>query len=140
MIDANDITGLILAGGRGSRMGGVDKGLQAARRKVKAKDLFPDARDGETVVGANSGGAVVFDGNQKVTVPWSKAKPEALFKMGVFADVVLITEDFDATLTLAVLACELNQLESQRRFLGIAEGLAGDDESRANVIKSLFGK
>jgi len=29
MIDTNDITGLILAGGRGSRMGGVDKGLQA---------------------------------------------------------------------------------------------------------------
>ncbi len=28
MIDASDITGIILAGGRGSRMGGVDKGLQ----------------------------------------------------------------------------------------------------------------
>ncbi len=28
MIDPNDITALILAGGRGSRMGGVDKGLQ----------------------------------------------------------------------------------------------------------------
>lgn len=28
MIDASEITGLILAGGRGSRMGGVDKGLQ----------------------------------------------------------------------------------------------------------------
>jgi len=28
MIDTKDITGLILAGGRGSRMGGVDKGLQ----------------------------------------------------------------------------------------------------------------
>ncbi|MBO1112254.1 molybdenum cofactor guanylyltransferase MobA [Bordetella petrii] len=28
MIDKTDITGLILAGGRGSRMGGVDKGLQ----------------------------------------------------------------------------------------------------------------
>ncbi|HSV54520.1 MAG TPA: molybdenum cofactor guanylyltransferase MobA [Burkholderiaceae bacterium] len=28
MINANEITGLILAGGRGSRMGGVDKGLQ----------------------------------------------------------------------------------------------------------------
>jgi molybdopterin-guanine dinucleotide biosynthesis protein A len=28
MIDTADITGLILAGGRGSRMGGVDKGLQ----------------------------------------------------------------------------------------------------------------
>ena len=29
MIDIEDITGLILAGGRGSRMGGVDKGLQS---------------------------------------------------------------------------------------------------------------
>jgi molybdenum cofactor guanylyltransferase len=28
MIPAQDITGLVLAGGRGSRMGGVDKGLQ----------------------------------------------------------------------------------------------------------------
>jgi molybdenum cofactor guanylyltransferase len=31
VINANDITGLILAGGRGSRMGGVDKGLQNHR-------------------------------------------------------------------------------------------------------------
>jgi molybdenum cofactor guanylyltransferase len=31
MIAATDITGLILAGGRGSRMGGVDKGLQNHR-------------------------------------------------------------------------------------------------------------
>ena len=30
-IDKQDITGLILAGGRGSRMGGVDKGLQTHR-------------------------------------------------------------------------------------------------------------
>ncbi|WHZ11962.1 MAG: Molybdenum cofactor guanylyltransferase [Burkholderiaceae bacterium] len=29
MIASSDITGLVLAGGRGSRMGGVDKGLQA---------------------------------------------------------------------------------------------------------------
>ena len=28
MIDVQDITGLILAGGRGTRMGGVDKGLR----------------------------------------------------------------------------------------------------------------
>ena len=28
MIDTSHITGLVLAGGRGSRMGGVDKGLQ----------------------------------------------------------------------------------------------------------------
>ncbi len=30
-IDRTDITGLILAGGRGSRMGGVDKGMQSFR-------------------------------------------------------------------------------------------------------------
>jgi molybdopterin-guanine dinucleotide biosynthesis protein A len=30
-IDINQITGLVLAGGRGSRMGGVDKGLQTFR-------------------------------------------------------------------------------------------------------------
>ena len=29
MIERESITGLILAGGRGSRMGGVDKGLQS---------------------------------------------------------------------------------------------------------------
>jgi molybdopterin-guanine dinucleotide biosynthesis protein A len=28
MINAHDITALVLAGGRGTRMGGVDKGLQ----------------------------------------------------------------------------------------------------------------
>jgi molybdopterin-guanine dinucleotide biosynthesis protein A len=31
MIDKNDVTGVILAGGRGSRMGGADKGLQNFR-------------------------------------------------------------------------------------------------------------
>ncbi|AJW44906.1 MULTISPECIES: molybdenum cofactor guanylyltransferase MobA [Ralstonia] len=31
MIPTSDITGLVLAGGRGSRMGGVDKGLQTFR-------------------------------------------------------------------------------------------------------------
>jgi len=31
MIESQEITGLILAGGRGSRMGGVDKGLQSFR-------------------------------------------------------------------------------------------------------------
>ena len=28
MIEQNQITGIVLAGGRGSRMGGTDKGLQ----------------------------------------------------------------------------------------------------------------
>jgi molybdopterin-guanine dinucleotide biosynthesis protein A len=33
MVRRNDVTGLILAGGRGSRMGGVDKGLQTLEGK-----------------------------------------------------------------------------------------------------------
>ena len=36
MISSIDITGLILAGGRGSRMGGVDKGLQAFKSQTLA--------------------------------------------------------------------------------------------------------
>ena len=31
MIDTQQVTGLVLAGGRGTRMGGIDKGLQSFR-------------------------------------------------------------------------------------------------------------
>ena len=55
MIDRNDITGLILAGGRGSRMGGVDKGLQNFRGMPLAlytmMRLAPQV--GEVMVNAN---------------------------------------------------------------------------------------
>jgi molybdopterin-guanine dinucleotide biosynthesis protein A len=39
-IDKTDITGLILAGGRGSRMGGVDKGLQLFRGMPLVQHAF----------------------------------------------------------------------------------------------------
>jgi molybdenum cofactor guanylyltransferase len=55
MIDANDITGLVLAGGRGSRMGGVDKGLQLHRGTALAlhalQRLAPQV--GRTMLNAN---------------------------------------------------------------------------------------
>src|SRR6188768_2647785 len=55
MIDRDDITGLILAGGRGSRMGGVDKGLQAHLGMPLAMHallrLAPQV--GETMINAN---------------------------------------------------------------------------------------
>ena len=55
MIDRKDITGLILAGGRGSRMGGVDKGLQNHRGMPLATHalmrLAPQV--GEVMVNAN---------------------------------------------------------------------------------------
>ena len=55
MIDTSDITGLVLAGGRGSRMGGSDKGLQTHRGMPLAMHallrLAPQV--GETMINAN---------------------------------------------------------------------------------------
>ena len=55
MIDPSDITGLVLAGGRGSRMGGVDKGLQTHRGMPLAMHallrLAPQV--GEVMINAN---------------------------------------------------------------------------------------
>ena len=117
----------------------MDKGLHALRAPLKAKDVFPSARDNETLVGANSAGAVVFDGNQRVTVSWSKADPASFFKNRVIVDRVLDTNDFAANVVLASLAAELNQLDAMRRYRSNAQGLAGEDESLAATLKSLFG-
>lgn len=46
MINPHNITGLVLAGGRGSRMGGVDKGLQAFRGTPLAKHALDRLRAG----------------------------------------------------------------------------------------------
>jgi len=55
MIDTSHITGLVLAGGRGSRMGGVDKGLQAYRGMPLAMHalLRLGPQVGELMVNAN---------------------------------------------------------------------------------------
>lgn len=55
MIPAQDITGLILAGGRGSRMGGVDKGLQNFRGMPLALHtlLRLGPQVGEAMINAN---------------------------------------------------------------------------------------
>ena len=54
-IDTHDITGLVLAGGRGSRMGGVDKGLQLHRGMPLAQHalLRLGAQVGRLMVSAN---------------------------------------------------------------------------------------
>jgi molybdenum cofactor guanylyltransferase len=55
MIDKNDVTGLILAGGRGTRMGGADKGLQNFRGMPLALHILlrlaPQV--GEAMINAN---------------------------------------------------------------------------------------
>lgn len=55
MIDKADITGLILAGGRGSRMGGVDKGLQNYQGMPMAVQalLRLSPQVGHTMINAN---------------------------------------------------------------------------------------
>lgn len=55
MIDPKDITGLILAGGRGSRMGGVDKGLQPYQGTALALHalLRLGPQVGEVIINAN---------------------------------------------------------------------------------------
>ena len=55
MIDKEDITGVVLAGGRGSRMGGVDKGLQNFRGMPLALHtlLRLGPQVGEAMVNAN---------------------------------------------------------------------------------------
>lgn len=55
MIDTQDITGLILAGGRGSRMGGVDKGLQNFRGLPLALQTLMRLQPqvGEVMINAN---------------------------------------------------------------------------------------
>jgi molybdopterin-guanine dinucleotide biosynthesis protein A len=55
MIDRNEITGLILAGGRGSRMGGIDKGLQIHRGAPLALHalLRLSPQVGEVMINAN---------------------------------------------------------------------------------------
>jgi molybdopterin-guanine dinucleotide biosynthesis protein A len=55
MIDPSEITGLVLAGGRGSRMGGVDKGLQVYRGMPLAMHalLRLGPQVGELMVNAN---------------------------------------------------------------------------------------
>jgi molybdopterin-guanine dinucleotide biosynthesis protein A len=54
-IDKTDITGLVLAGGRGSRMGGVDKGLQlfqgAQLAQHAVRRLWPQV--GQVMINAN---------------------------------------------------------------------------------------
>lgn len=55
MIDASQITGVILAGGRGSRMGGVDKGLQPYRGVPLALHTLMrlGSQVGEVMINAN---------------------------------------------------------------------------------------
>ena len=74
-IDKAQITGMVLAGGRGSRMGGVDKGLQAFRGMPLAMNaLFRlQPQVGETMINANRN----LSAYESMGVPvWPDALPD----------------------------------------------------------------
>src|SRR5450432_4054443 len=74
-IGKDRITGLVLAGGRGSRMGGVDKGLQNFRGMPLAMHalLRLQAQVGETLLNANRNIAAY----ESMGVPvWPDAVPD----------------------------------------------------------------
>jgi molybdenum cofactor guanylyltransferase len=74
-IDKSQITGMVLAGGRGSRMGGVDKGLQAFRGMPLAMNaLFRlQPQVGETMINANRN----LSAYESMGVPvWPDALPD----------------------------------------------------------------
>jgi molybdopterin-guanine dinucleotide biosynthesis protein A len=60
MIDPQDISAVLLAGGRGSRMGGVDKGLQSFRGKPLALHNL------ERLRGTGSVGPVMLNANRNL--------------------------------------------------------------------------
>lgn len=74
-IPAQDITGLILAGGRGSRMGGVDKGLQNHNGVPLAMHALQRLRQqvGRVMINANRN----LDAYESMGVPvWPDALPD----------------------------------------------------------------
>jgi molybdopterin-guanine dinucleotide biosynthesis protein A len=75
LIPKNDITGLVLAGGRGSRMGGVDKGLQRYGGRPLAQHalarLLPQV--GQAMINANRN----LDAYRSMGVPvWPDEVPD----------------------------------------------------------------
>jgi serine/threonine protein kinase len=120
----------------------MDAGFKAAKRPVKAKDLVPDIKGDDKLVGANSKGFVGEDkSGTRTTIDWSRVDAERFFsRENGIVDNVLVTEDYDAVLVLAALAYELKLPEkTQKRYRGNAEGLAGSDEGKLEQIRLFFG-
>jgi molybdopterin-guanine dinucleotide biosynthesis protein A len=143
MITRADITGLVLAGGRGSRMGGVDKGLQAYRGVPLAKHalqrLAPQV--GTVMINANRnlesyaamGAPVCADvlpdyagplagflaGLDRCETPWLVTVPcdSPLFPLDLVARLAQALDDDDADAEIAMAASlEDGELRTQPVF------------------------
>lgn len=137
MIEPKDITGLILAGGRGSRMGGIDKGLQNFRGVplVMHAVLRLGPQVGELMVNANRN----LGAYESLGVPvWPDALPDFAGPLAGFlagleqcqtpwlvtvpCDTPLFPADLVARLAQAAEAGDAEIAMAATRALGSAEG------------------
>lgn len=133
MIDRELITGLVLAGGRGSRMGGTDKGLQIHRGMPMAMHallrLAPQV--GVTLVNANRNLAAY----ESMGVPvWPDALPDYPGPLAGF----LAGLEHCETPYLATVPCD-SPLFPDDLVARLAEGLARDDDAELAMAATREG-
>src|SRR4051812_16880942 len=145
MIDKEDITGVVLAGGRGSRMGGVDKGLQTFRGMPLALHtlLRLGPQVGEAMVNANRNLAAY----ESFGVPvWPDASadyagPLAGFLVGLerCETAYLVTVPCDTPLFPSDLVARLAEaLERESADIAMASAPEEDGQLRAQPVFSLM--
>jgi molybdopterin-guanine dinucleotide biosynthesis protein A len=145
MISKDDITGVILAGGRGSRMGGADKGLQAFRGMPLALHtlLRLGPQVGEAMVNANRNLAAY----ESFGVPvWPDAEadyagPLAGFLVGLerCETACLVTVPCDTPLFPPDLVARLAEaLEREGADIAMAAAREEDGQLRAQPVFSLL--
>jgi len=134
MIDINDITGLILAGGRGSRMGGVDKGLQNYQGMPMAVHalLRLGPQVGQAMINANRN----LGAYEAMGVPvWPDTLPDFA---GPLAGLAVGLERCE-TPYLATVPCDCPRFPSDL-VARLAEGLAEHDADIAMAATLQDGK
>ncbi len=145
MIDHNEVTGLILAGGRGSRMGGADKGLQNFRGMPLAlytmMRLQPQV--GQVMVNANRNLAAYESFGVPVwpDVLSDYAGPLAGFLTGLeqCETPFMLTVPCDTPLFPPDLAARLGEaLEREDADIAMASAREEDGQMRAQPVFSLL--
>lgn len=145
MIETEDITGLILAGGRGSRMGGIDKGLQNFRGVPLAMHallrLAPQV--GEVMVNANRN----LGAYESLGVPvWPDALPDFAGPLAGFLTGLeqcqtpyLATVPCDTPLFPSDLVARLAQaLEAEDAEIAMAATRGADGEAQVQPVFCLM--
>src|SRR3954466_10079001 len=145
MIPASDITGVILAGGRGSRMGGVDKGLQNFRGMPLALHTLMRLQPqvGDVLVNANRNLAAY----EAMGVPvWPDALPDYAGPLAGFLTALercetpwLVTVPCDTPLFPLDLVARLAQAaQAQEAQIAMAAAREEDGQLRTQPVFCLI--